>query len=181
MVSHCTTPSKREVYVKELQRYIGVDIIGRCGTNNCNREQNCQKNMLNRYKFYFGAENADCRDYITEKAYRTLMYPILPVLRGGYNDSVFLPPSSYLDAHKFSSAKDLANFMKALDGNGKSSGQYFMWKKDFISSDAPTKTESFCLMCKKLQNQNKFRRLYRNIDDWWSGSKNNSGNFCSNK
>jgi hypothetical protein len=31
IVSNCNTPSKREKYVKEMQKIINVDIFGRCG------------------------------------------------------------------------------------------------------------------------------------------------------
>ena len=36
LVSHCNTPSKRENYVKEMEKNKGlkIDIFGKCGTNN---------------------------------------------------------------------------------------------------------------------------------------------------
>ncbi len=35
IVSHCRTFSDREGYVEQLQRFISVDIYGKCGTIKC--------------------------------------------------------------------------------------------------------------------------------------------------
>jgi hypothetical protein len=54
-----------------LQKYIPVDIYGKCGTQKCPRstETECYE-MLNRdYKFYLAFENANCKDYLTEKLF----------------------------------------------------------------------------------------------------------------
>ena len=69
-VSHCKTPGKRELYAKELQKYISVDIYGFCGEHICYMESDPTKcfNILKRdYKFYLAFENSICKDYITEK------------------------------------------------------------------------------------------------------------------
>ena len=39
VVSNCNTNSKREDYVRELQKLIPVDIFGRCGTKSCPGER----------------------------------------------------------------------------------------------------------------------------------------------
>ena len=75
LVSHCETHSKREKYMEELSKHISVDIFGKCGKvsvcmfrrNRENREnrETCTGQLLERYKFYFAAENAICKDYFT--------------------------------------------------------------------------------------------------------------------
>ena len=64
-VSHCETNSKRELYVNELQKYIGVDIYGKCGTLKCGskrgREEKCYRMLQKKYHFYLSFENALCR------------------------------------------------------------------------------------------------------------------------
>jgi hypothetical protein len=41
-VSNCHTVSKRELYVKELQKYIQIDIFGNCGTLSCPQNDEAQ-------------------------------------------------------------------------------------------------------------------------------------------
>jgi hypothetical protein len=68
-VSNCGERNTRQKYAQELQKYIPVDIYGKCGTKKCPRstETECFE-MLNRdYKFYLAFENSICKDYITEK------------------------------------------------------------------------------------------------------------------
>ena len=53
MVSNCGDESGRKSYVKELQKYIDVDIYGDCGPLNCNNKSNpfaCCK-LLIRYNY----------------------------------------------------------------------------------------------------------------------------------
>jgi glycoprotein 3-alpha-L-fucosyltransferase len=59
-------------YAKELQQYIPVDIYGQCGTRNCSHstENECFEMLNEDYKFYLAFENANCKDYITEKLLR---------------------------------------------------------------------------------------------------------------
>ena len=71
-VSNCRETNNRKQYAQELQKYIPVDIYGKCGTKTCPRstETECFE-MLNRdYKFYLAFENANCKDYITEKFFK---------------------------------------------------------------------------------------------------------------
>jgi len=37
LVSNCNTHSERENFVEELQRFVGVDVYGSCGTMSCSR------------------------------------------------------------------------------------------------------------------------------------------------
>ena len=67
IVSHCYTQSKREYYMKELAKYIPVDIFGKCGNRTkCDSwRKDCTRDMMKDYKFYFAAENAICKEYFT--------------------------------------------------------------------------------------------------------------------
>ncbi|KAK7085359.1 hypothetical protein SK128_020242, partial [Halocaridina rubra] len=71
MVSHCETASGREIYVKELKKYIPVDVYGHCGNFICGKNHldiYCYTDVLQpNYKFYLAFENSWCNDYITEK------------------------------------------------------------------------------------------------------------------
>ncbi len=110
--------SKREEYVKELQKYIQVDIYGQCGDlSGCPKSEgdDCPKRLATKYKFYLAFENAICKEYVTEKFTRTLNYPTIPIVMGGANYSSFAPKHSYIDVFDFQSAKHLAKYLLYLD------------------------------------------------------------------
>jgi hypothetical protein len=60
VVSNCKTIGKREVYVKELKKYIDVDIYGKCGDFECskNNKSLCYEMIAKNYKFYLSFENS---------------------------------------------------------------------------------------------------------------------------
>lgn len=67
-VSNCLAHNERLQYARELQKYIQVDIYGRCGDLKCDRgDIKCREMLRTTYKFYLAFENTNCRDYITEK------------------------------------------------------------------------------------------------------------------
>ena len=70
-VSNCYSSNKRAKYIKELQQHIDVHVYGFCGNYTCSRydREGCLKMLKKDYKFYLAFENANCRDYITEKLY----------------------------------------------------------------------------------------------------------------
>ena len=104
IVSRCRSDSKREDFVTELQKYIDVDVYGRCGTLRCTRgnaSNSCQAKMKD-YHFYLAFENSFCPDYVTEKLYKVLAMedrPPIPVVLGtlsvtttvfGYSSTLFI-------------------------------------------------------------------------------------------
>jgi alpha-1,3-fucosyltransferase len=78
-VSHCVTSNRREDYVKELSKYIPVDIYGKCGNLTCTNRNQCKEMIRKDYKFYIAFENSLCTDYVTEKLATGLIYDTVPV------------------------------------------------------------------------------------------------------
>jgi hypothetical protein len=74
-VSNChTVVSGRNEMVKELQKYMTIDVYGKCGKFKCrkklgedNSSDECRDMVAKNYKFYFALENSLCRHYVTEK------------------------------------------------------------------------------------------------------------------
>ena len=88
VISNCRAHSKRLDYINQLQKYISVNILGKCGKNCPNKYKNgtsgiCKEILVAEYKFYFSFENSLCKDYITEKFFQILKFNIIPVLYGG--------------------------------------------------------------------------------------------------
>ena len=83
IVSHCTTSSRREKYVAELQKYMPVDVYGACGNLTASKDRDEETKLIQEYKFYLAFESATCRDYVTEKFFRRMTQGIVPVVFGG--------------------------------------------------------------------------------------------------
>ena len=80
VISNCAAKSQRIKLIEKLKKYINVDIYGKCGIK-CS-DESCKKKLAKQYKFYFSFENSLCKDYITEKLFEILRYPIIPVVLG---------------------------------------------------------------------------------------------------
>lgn len=146
IVSHCETMSRREDYVKELQKHIYVDVIGECGDaqDPCLNEKNkllkteCLNEFLNTYKFYLSFENGLCQDYVTEKFWQfyeskhIFKINILPIVRGAQKDyyKQMAQPGSYINADDYKSPKELADYLIYLNENQTAYLEYFKWKID---------------------------------------------------
>ena len=143
-VSNCAAPSKRQEYVRELQKHIPVDIFGACGPHKCSRGRgdSCLKQWEKTYKFYISFENNICDDYITEKMSQPLSHELIPVVLGGGNYTRDAPHHSVINARDFSSPKHLAEFLIKLAGDEARYQSYFAWKPHYTSLGGVTQT--FC-------------------------------------
>ena len=163
-VSHCSTQSRREEYVKLMSNYTQVDIYGRCGRH----YPNDFKQVIERdYKFYMGFENSICQDYVTEKTFNYYKRDIITVVRGGIDYKKYLPDGSYINAADFSSAKELTDFMKKLGSDEeeyikylKRKDKYSVKERDYVFRDA------MCNICNKLNNLDKYRKSYDDFIKW---------------
>lgn len=68
-ISNCNAANNRLEYINDLKTYMTVDVYGNCGDMDCSKisQLACFEKLQKDYKFYFSFENANCRDYITEK------------------------------------------------------------------------------------------------------------------
>ena len=117
-VRNCKSSSKREAYVRKLQKYIAVDIYGACGPLKCPRRLHqyteCEELLNSTYKFYLSFENAVCKDWVTEKFFQRVFAYVVPVVlrRADYLDKV--PPGSFIAVDDFGSVKELAQYLKSV-------------------------------------------------------------------
>ncbi len=171
MVSHCSTVSHRELLVKELQKYIPVDIYGYCGPLRCDPkdEEGCYEKLGRKYKFYLSFENSLCKDYITEKFSNALRFNMVPVVYGGGNYSSILPfPKSFIDVNDFRTIRELGDYLLDLHRNDTAYGEYFEWRRHY-SVRIRQGFGGFRRMCFALQSgeNERGRVVGRNIKEWW--------------
>lgn len=151
-VSHCETNSRRESYVREMQKYIDIDIYGKCNnyfqntiSDPCGSKKNiiCFNKLMNKYKFYIAFENSLCSDYISEKFWKLydsdkiFQINLIPVARGARKEeySRAVGKDKFLiNADDFESPKALADYLNYLNSNDSAYLEYFNWKIDFYKN-----------------------------------------------
>ena len=169
LVSHCVP--ERMDWVKKLQKYIDVDVYGKCGTFHCDSREKCYK-ALCKYRFYLSFENSYCKDYITEKFYdNSLKNEIVPVIIAQVNTSstfyLKVPPGSFINALDFHTVKDLAEHMKTVGSRPDLYNEYFRWRSVYnIKFGYASKI--FCDLCKRLHLDRHSVNSYPNIASWFS-------------
>ena len=164
IVSHCPTSGKREKYVEELQKYIQVDIYGRCGTK---VTDDILYKLLPRYKFYLGFENALCKDYMTEKFFRYFEYDWIVIVRGLTDYGKHLPNNTFINSADFSSIQSLGQYLTRLAKDEEQYIQYLKEKDKYeVLSFGKAFCNSLCSICEKVNHVEKYRRTYGNIFDW---------------
>lgn len=97
----------------------------------CPPGPDCFHHLSQKYKFYLAFENANCRDYITEKFFRnSLMYDWIPIVLGAHPEDYEYagPPHSYIHVEDFGSPKALADYLLQLDQDEELYNSYFEWK-----------------------------------------------------
>lgn len=169
-VSHCNAHSNRDELTKKLQKYIDVDVYGRCGPKEClaSEQDRCDKMLNSTYKFYFSFENSLCTDYVTEKLFRAMEKNIIPVVFNGADMTHFVPPKSVINANDFETVEELAVYLKFLSNDLDEYKKYFWWKK-YYKLMQHSFSYGFCNLCIKVNeiNRNYKKQTYENILDWW--------------
>ena len=92
-----------------------MDIYGDCGNLTC--VGTCIDDNSLHYYFYLAFENSICPDYISEKFWRNINHPVIPVVMGGGNYSRDAPPHSYIDVNDFSNVEELGNHLISVMNN----------------------------------------------------------------
>ena len=175
-VSHCSSVGyDRLGTMKELSKYIDVDIFG-----GCTRKRPCKTNRFRceatehkNYKFYFSFENSLCKDYITEKFWKILFSQayFVPVALGGLSVDEYTaiaPPDSFIHVYNFSSISQLGNYLRYLMENDDAYNKYHQWRENFDTTFNGVPHTTSCKLC-ELANKPDLLRSFQNTkfaDKW---------------
>ncbi|XP_005090254.1 alpha-(1,3)-fucosyltransferase fut-1-like [Aplysia californica] len=187
MVSHKGAQSKRDEYVRELQKYIPVDIFGGSSPLKCPRklDAKCNQILSRDYTFYLGFENSFCDNYITEKFYKYLNLDTVLVARGIGEYSNIAPSEIFINTADYKSPKELAKRLIHLDSHDQEyiqilaeKDKYFTIYEDYLLTGIkPPYLEnryeavSICQMCQRLWNLDRFAKSVPDISAWYKQSK----------
>ncbi|XP_065564403.1 alpha-(1,3)-fucosyltransferase 10-like [Artemia franciscana] len=139
--SACDAPSQRDIYVKELMKFISIDSYGKCLNNKPlptslrnptgSMEEPQFLDLISKYKFAIAFENAVTDDYITEKLWRPIRLGTVPIYLGAPNIKKWLPhENAAIVVTDFDSPKSLANYLHALNLDDEAYNQHLQHKMD---------------------------------------------------
>lgn len=81
-----------------------------------------------------------------------------------------LPKNSFIAVDDFSNAKNLANYLTRLANNDEKYLKYFQWRSmDYWWLNG--EDQSYCSMCRKLNNRKQIRKIYKKMSSWWSNGR----------
>ena len=164
-VSNCYSHSNRELLARRISKYLPIHIYGKCGDYECPKgEAACWRMMEEKYYFYLAFENSICKDYITEKLFRTLQHYVIPVVYAEYDDMWYqrLPPKSFINVKDFATIKQLTDYMTMLMYNEDRYAEYFQWK---LSYKIIGHQSVWCKICAKLNEGVKPKIL--DMENWF--------------
>ncbi|KAI7902032.1 uncharacterized protein BX663DRAFT_511505 [Cokeromyces recurvatus] len=115
IVSNCKASNYRHHYVRELNKWIDIDIYGHCMNNIEFPENTSTIELISRYHFYLALENSNCKDYVTEKLSHAYMAGVIPIVDGPSNYGPFIPNThSVIRLDDFKSPKELALYLNQV-------------------------------------------------------------------
>jgi len=184
VASNCNTASNRDVYVSELMRHIQVDSYGAClhntdfpqevdPDNPVNSRQNNDfaigKNAVTRrYKFVLVMSNSLCDGFVDEKVEDAFISGAVPVILGSPTVRDYDPGTKYpamIMIEDFSSAKELAAYLKYLDTNDEEYMRFHEYRQHVVDDESMItlpkgdlsreRTGHECFVCKQVTESKK--------------------------
>ncbi|CAF1103080.1 unnamed protein product [Adineta steineri] len=174
-VSNCQPKARLNFYLKFRLYYPLIKIYGQCvsknNSNQCHRNSQCEISELTKNKFYFAFESQSCRDYVTEKFWRSLAFGIIPIVFGPRDKQSLeriAPPNSFIYTDDFTSMYDLAEYLNEIDRNQTLFREFHRWRQFYEIYYQPDDIEQyrFCELCYRL-NTNHQRIYYQNINEYF--------------
>jgi glycoprotein 3-alpha-L-fucosyltransferase len=159
-VSNCK-PEQRLIYYYELRQEENTTIegYGRCvdfyPMHFCIPGSQCEYDYMAKYKFYLSFESTTCRDYITEKFYKSFYHGLIPIVYGPeQNDyNKLAPPQSFIHIDEFNrDMNKLANYLLAVHSNFELYSMYHQWRKKYevIIDGKALERIRMCELCERL-------------------------------
>ena len=175
ITNDCKAPNHREAYVRELSKYVRVDIFGPCGNLHCRTPEECINALRYSYKFVLAFEDSNCQEYITRTFWNdALGNDIVPVVMGASlkDFKQMAPPHSFIHVDEFKSPRLLARQLKLLDKNDNLYNEYFRWKtKGRVTIEVDQdlrKSQFWCRLCTLLHEPEIPTKTLWNLDKWWN-------------
>lgn len=165
VVSNFQRRQQRARVYRQLAPHLQVDVFGRAnGRPLC---ADCLLPTVAPYRFYLSLENSQHRDYITEKFWRNaLAAGVVPVVLGPPRATyeAFVPPHAFVHVDDFSSARELAAFLKGM--NESRYRGFFAWRDGLRVRLLEDWQERFCAICARYPHLPR-DQVYEDLEGWF--------------
>ncbi|KAL1497992.1 hypothetical protein ABEB36_008864 [Hypothenemus hampei] len=174
--SNCGGQNHRWDYVKQLQKFIQVDVYGGCGPfkKSCPGHFKSDCPAIENYIFYLSFENSNCNEYITEKLWwNAYAKNSIPIVMGSSQTTykALLPPGSYINTEDYANPNALAYHILSLNKSGEYR-KYYRWQEKFQVLNEHgyfgSKSYHYCRICQAVNYNNKDHKVYNDLESYWS-------------
>lgn len=177
--SNCQAPNNRFFLIKYMiHKGLEADIWGACGhpAGICEgvlkQTEPCVLELIRPYKFYLAIENSNCKNYVTEKFWKSLddrmIVPI--VLKRETVRELGVPDSAYIAVDDFKTLSEFIDFVKKVGGDKELYLKYHEWRRGYrVVFD--NGFSGWCSLCKRLQDKQEIldnQNSYGDVDRWHS-------------
>ena len=114
----------RNQLCKDISEYKKVNCGGGC-LNNVGYKVKDKEAFQKSHKFDISCENSQTPGYVTEKIFNAYHSNCIPIYFGSNKIEEDFNPETFINAHKFSSRKDLIDYIKEVDHNDALYQSYF--------------------------------------------------------
>ncbi|KAI1698801.1 glycosyltransferase family 10 (fucosyltransferase) c-term domain-containing protein [Ditylenchus destructor] len=159
-MSHCNSPSGRDLYINKLAEYVPITQYGGCSSKWCSNE--CLEQEIEKHLFYLAFENSNCNYYHTEKFWRLKKLIVPIVLTRRTLKGLNVPDGAFIAADDFESPRKLADYILKLRNDISLYKKYFEWTKHYKKT---TGTNVMCELC-RLATQHRRQEIH-GISKWW--------------
>ncbi|XP_025108318.1 alpha-(1,3)-fucosyltransferase C-like isoform X3 [Pomacea canaliculata] len=172
MSSNCYDYNRRQLLIRQLKKLLGgdLDLYGACGGKRC-PETICFDTISN-YKFFFAMENANCRDYITEKFWSALSRRQVPVVLGGASSEDYrkvAPPNSFIHIGDFPNLEQLVAHLRKVGADEDAYNGYLAWTRHYdVYSELPARRRWWCDLCQALHDSTRPAQVYTDLHEWYN-------------
>ncbi|KAG7338590.1 glycosyltransferase family 10 fucosyltransferase [Nitzschia inconspicua] len=159
--NQCTAAAtKRAKYFGAMKAKIEVHSYGQCGHNTDIPEGMTTDTpegriaLMKQYRVVLAFDVTKSKDHVSEMVWEALMSGSVPVIVGADNLLEHLPPSSFINAGKFSNWDDLADYVKTVLVDKELWESYQKWRTDeealaaFEAKYEFTRTIPECRICR---------------------------------
>ncbi|XP_028168331.1 alpha-(1,3)-fucosyltransferase 6-like isoform X1 [Ostrinia furnacalis] len=172
LITRCTNEEGIN-YVKELRKYIKVDLLNECADSEVTKSYRCLDHpvadcpKIANYHFYLAIESARCRQYLTEKVfYSAFAKGAIPIVMGpSISDCTkLLPPDSFLHVNSFDFPRDLAVEIMNLSKDDEYLQMFHKWRRFFKVVNEHgffgTNSMQLCRLCEALNYNDNETKIY---------------------
>ncbi|KAF1803524.1 glycosyltransferase family 10 protein [Mucor lusitanicus] len=166
IVSNCKASNYRHHYVRELSKWINVDIYGHCMNNQHYPDNTTTIDLISQYHFYLSFENSNCKDYVTEKLSNAYVAGTIPIVDGPSDYGPFIPNThSVIRVDQFEHPRELAAYLQSVLADKSLYSSYFDYRRENGLADRFLSTldayqEGKCNLCRLAYERHTNMSLY---------------------